>query len=201
MAAPQTLLELAGLTPTPPPLTSAALVMIDCQREYVDGALPLAGVETALAEGARLLGLARDHGVPIIHVRHRGRPGGLFDPDGRAYEIAGPTAPEPGETVIDKALPNAFAGTELDEALKELGRTRLIVAGFMTHLCVSSTVRAALDLGYGCAVVAAACATRDLPDTNGGTVPAANVHRAELAALGDRFATIVADSRGLGTDG
>lgn len=60
----------------------------------------------------------------------------------------------------------------------------------MTHMCVSSTVRAALDLGYRSTVIASACATRDLPDGLGGVVDAATLHRAALAALGDRFAVI-----------
>jgi hypothetical protein len=35
-------------------------------------------------------------------------------------------------------------------------------------MCVSATVRSALDHGYASTVVAAACATRDLPDPLGG---------------------------------
>jgi hypothetical protein len=66
-----------------------------------------------------------------------------------------------------------------------------VVGGFMTHMCVSSTVRAALDLGYGCTVVGNACATRDLLDCQGEVVSAAELHRAELAALGDRFAVVI----------
>jgi nicotinamidase-related amidase len=61
----------------------------------------------------------------------------------------------------------------------------------MTHLCVSTTVRSALHYGFNPLVVANACATRDLPDGLGGTVPADSLHRAELAALGDRFAIVV----------
>ena len=99
-------------------------------------------------------------------------------------------APEGAEKVIEKALPNAFAGTELDAVLAATGRKKLIVIGFMTHMCVSSTVRAALDHGYFCTVEASACATRDLPDGMGGTVAAADLHRASLAALSDRFAII-----------
>ena len=73
-------------------------------------------------------------------------------------------AAAPDETIVYKGLPNAFAGTELDEILKGFGRKNMIAIGFMTHMCVSSTGRAGLDLGYGSAVVANACATRDLPD-------------------------------------
>ena len=67
----------------------------------------------------------------------------------------------------------------------------------MTHMCVSSTVRAALDLGIACTVVDKACATRDLPDGEGGAVTAPDLHRAELAALSDRFAMIAKDSEAL----
>jgi nicotinamidase-related amidase len=57
-------------------------------------------------------------------------------------------------------------------------------------MCVSSTARAALDLGYRTTIVAAASATRDLPDGLGGVVPAATVHKVALVELSDRFAVI-----------
>jgi nicotinamidase-related amidase len=60
----------------------------------------------------------------------------------------------------------------------------------MTHMCVSSTARAALDLGYPVTVAADASATRDLPAPGGGVVSAGDLHRAELAALADRFACV-----------
>jgi nicotinamidase-related amidase len=68
----------------------------------------------------------------------------------------------------------------------------------MTHMCVSATARAALDLGYQSTVLSDATATRDLPDPAGnGVVAAADLHRAELAALSDRF-SIVCRSADLG---
>jgi hypothetical protein len=50
---PMTLLELAGVTPAPARLGDAVVVVIDAQREYVDGALPLPGVTAALDEIGR----------------------------------------------------------------------------------------------------------------------------------------------------
>jgi nicotinamidase-related amidase len=62
-------------------------------------------------------------------------------------------------------------------------------------MCVSSTVRAALDLGYRSIVPASATATRDLPDpVTGAVVSAGALQSASLAALSDRFATVVDDS-------
>ncbi len=198
-AAPRSLLALAGAPATPSPLDRSALLLIDAQREYTDGGLVLAGVEAAVAEAARLLELARKAGLPVVHVVHHGRPGGgLFDPDGPLSAIVAPLHPLDGEAVVAKRLPNAFAGTDLDARLRATGRSELIVAGFQTHLCVSSTVRAALDLGWRTTVVAAAAATRDLPDPLGGTVAAGTVHRAALAALADRFAVVVRDATAWG---
>ncbi len=198
MTKPQTLLELAGVEPAPPPLDKAALVLIDCQMEYVSGRLPLTGIDAALGEAGRMLAFARAKGVPVVHVQQMGRGQGLFSAETPFFAIAPQVTPEAGEEVIRKGKPNAFAGTALDETLKAMGREHLIVGGFMTHMCVSSTVRAALDLGYGCTVVAGACATRDLPDGHGGVVEARLLHAAELAALADRFAAVLDDAKDLG---
>ena len=191
----KTLLEMAGADLTPPKLSDAVLIVIDAQNEYVDGKLPLPGVKPALANIARLLAKARAEGGRIVHVQHRGRAGGAFDPATRAFAIAEEAAPEAGEPAVEKPLPNAFAGTKLNEVLAGMGTKRLVLAGFMTHMCISSTARAALDLGYQTTVVADACATRDLP-ASGRDIAAADLHRAELAALADRF-SIVCDTERL----
>jgi nicotinamidase-related amidase len=95
--------------------------------------------------------------------------------------------------VIEKELPNAFAGTDLKTRLDAAGHKDIVLAGFMTHMCVSSTARAALDLGFRTTIAAAACATRDLPDGRGGIIPAATIHDVALVELSDRFALIARD--------
>lgn len=189
-ATPATLLAMAGADLSPGRLAESVLLLIDCQNEYLDGPLALPGAPAALEAAATLLERARRAGTPVVHVAHRGAAGGPFDREAPRGHIAAPVAPREGEPVIQKGLPNAFAGTDLDARLKETGRRQLIVCGFMTHMCVSATVRAALDLGYRSTVVAAACGTRPLPDPLGGVVAAEALHRASLAALSDRFAVI-----------
>lgn len=191
---PKTLLEMAGASTTPPDLADCAVIVIDAQREYVDGALPLSGVKEALTEIAKLLDRARHLGAPVIHVKHRGKAGGAFDPDATRGQIVDEVSPADGEPVVEKTLPNSFAGTDLKQRLDALGRKELILTGFMTHMCVEATARSALDHGFKVAVVAAATATRDLPDAlSEATISAAEVQRNALTALSDRFATIVRD--------
>jgi nicotinamidase-related amidase len=190
MSMPKTLLELSGADMRPHALSASTLVVIDAQNEYLDGKLTLPGVKPAVDALARLLAKARAAGTPVVHIQHKGRAGGLFDVEARNGAFIEQVKPAAGESVVQKPLPNAFAQTDLDATLKKLGRTSLVVAGFMTHMCISSTVRAAMDLGYKATVAADAAATRDLPDPMGGVVAADALHRAALAGLADRFAIV-----------
>ena len=189
-AAPKTLLELSGADLRPPRLREAALVLIDLQNEYLAGPIALPDAVGAIANAGKLLARARDSGTPIIHIAHKGRPGGLFDRTAERGAIVSALTPLPDEPVVEKGLPNAFAGTDLQARLAAIGRKDIILAGLMTHMCVSSTARAGLDLGFRITIDADSCATRDLPDGRGGTIAAATIHDVALAELSDRFAII-----------
>ena len=190
---PQTLMQMAGVQPSLPVLDECALLFIDFQCQYLSGITRLHEVTAALDVAGKLLETCRNASVPVVHVCHQGRPGGMFDPETSAMDIAAQVQANPGEKIVKKLLPNSFAGTDLHQVLKESGRDKLIVAGFMTHMCVSSTVRAGLDLGWNSFVVGDACATRDLPNpvVKDGVIPAEMVHSVSLAALADRFATVI----------
>ncbi|WP_407169670.1 cysteine hydrolase family protein [Bradyrhizobium sp. ORS 111] len=190
MTAAKTLMQLAGIDLTPPRLGDACLVLIDIQNEYLAGPLALPEANAAIARATALLARARESGAAIFHIAHRGRPGSLFDRSAERGAIVAPLTPRPGEAVIEKELPNAFAGTDLNAQLAATGRKELVLAGFMTHMCVSSTARAALDLGFRTTIDAEGCATRDLPDGTGGTIAAKLIHDVALAELSDRFAII-----------
>ena len=77
------------------------------------------------------------------------------------------------------------------EVLQGAGVEEVIICGAMSHMCVDATTRAAFDFGLTCTVIHDACATRDLA-FQGLPIPAAQVHGAFMAALGMRYATVVA---------
>lgn len=187
-----TLRSLLALPDTPQALSKSALVLIDCQNTYREGIMQLEGVEPALKECAALLKRAREAGAPVIHIQHDAGEGTPYDTKAPIGTIADVVAPVAGEKVITKAYPSSFEQTDLDAELKRLGVTDLVLAGFMTHVCVNSTARAAFNHGYRATVVANATATRALPNpANGGVVPADAVHDAALAGLADIFAIVV----------
>ena len=169
-----------------------AVVLIDYQNEYRSGPLALPDEPTASKAARQLRAWADQVGIAVIHVLHRApATAPIFAPDSSgAAPIAG-LLPAEGEAVIHKHLPSAFTGTGLAEALQERGVETLLIAGYMTHNCVDSTAREAFHHGYRVGIVADASATRDLPGPDGKTIPAATVHAAVLAGLGDRIAEII----------
>lgn len=189
-----TLRALAELPSVPASLSESTLIMIDCQNTYTQGVMELDGVQAGLDEAALLLDRARTLGVPIIHIQHSDGPGSLYDVEGESGAIVSQVAPREGEGVVIKQYPNSFVQTDLDQKLKSLGANNLVLAGFMTHMCVSSTARGAFSLGYASTVVANATATRSLPGIDGHSVPAAAIQSASLAGVADLFAVVVPGS-------
>ncbi len=192
MTVPQTLREIAGAPSSPAPLENSVLIIVDAQNEYRDGILPLAGFDSAVHEIQELLIRARAAHVPVIHIVHKGNADAkAFNCNETSVAIVDALKPLPEESIIEKRYPSSFTQTGLEAKLQSLGKNTLIVTGFMTHMCVSSTTREAAERGYLCTVVEDACATRDLPDGSGGTIPATTIQSTALAALRDRFAIIV----------
>lgn len=198
MSLPKTLRDVSGLGTDAPSLKGSALVMIDLQNTYREGVMKLEGVEPAIKEAQKLLAKARDAGIPIFHVQHDAGAGSPYDLNARIGAIADEVAPQSGEAIIVKNYPSAFVGTELQKKLEAAGVKNLILAGFMTHMCVNSTARSAFNLGFSPTIIAATTATRDLPGPDGSVVSASALQSASLAAVADLFAVVkhgVADVR------
>lgn len=181
-----TLRRLNGFDETPAALGDATLVLVDFQRTYTGGVLELDGWKAAVDSAAALLDRARRAGTPVVHVIDAG-----YDLDSEDGKIIAELAPVDGEVVVVKSVPNGFHRTDLHERLRAAGRENLILAGFMTHMCVLFTAEGAFLRGYRPTVVSDASGTRAL--TGGGVeLSAAQVHHAALATIEDLYGVVVA---------
>jgi len=172
---------------------STALLVIDIQNDYFPkGKMELVGPELAASKAAALISTFRDRGLPIFHVQHLAtRPTATFFLPGSAgAEIHESVKPLYGETVVTKHHPSAFRETTLLNDLRAASVKDLVVAGMMTHMCVDTTVRAAVDLGFSCSLAHDACATRALT-FGGSTVGADAVQISYLAAISGTFAQVL----------
>ena len=170
------------------------LVIVDIQNDYFPGGRnPLDGPEAAAARARELLDAFRASGEPIVHMQHVwDAPDAEFMiPGTPGVEIHESVRPAEGELVLQKAHPNGFLETPLEERLRAAGVDRLVVCGMMTSMCVDATVRAAADLGFATTLVHDACATMNL-EFGDRAVPAADVHAAFVAAIGSAYADVAA---------
>lgn len=191
-----TLRDVIGLDNHPPRLSESALIMIDFQNTYRTGVMALDGAEAALAAGARLLERARAAGIPVVHVINDGGPGTPYDIRAHIGAVCDEVAPVAGEPVVVKQFPDSFHATELEKTLGDLGVAPaggrdLVLAGFMTHMCVNYTAQGAFKLGYRPTIVAEATATRALTAPDGTVLPAAALQAAALTTVTDLFGTVV----------
>ncbi|AVH23804.1 cysteine hydrolase family protein [Nocardia cyriacigeorgica] len=192
--ASDSLRTVVGLDDSAPRLRDCALIMIDYQNTYRTGVMALEGAEPALAAGARLLERARGAGIPVVHIINDGGEGTPYDIRAEIGAISAEVAPIDGEPVVVKQFPNSFHATELEQTLRDSGVEPggdLVLAGFMTHMCVGHTAQGAFNLGYRPTVIAEASATRALTGPDGTVVPAATLHTAALTTVTDLFGLVV----------
>ncbi len=171
----------------------SALVIIDIQNEYFPGgACELLQPEQAAANAKLILEFFRKHDLMVCHVQHISNyPGATNYVEGsKGAEIHPLVAPIGNEKVFVKHAPSSFLKTGLAEELLNQGINNLIVCGMMSHMCVDTTVRAAMDYGFSVSVIDNAVTTMNL-SRNGEVIPAKTVHDVMMASLNGVFAKVI----------
>lgn len=190
----------SGWNRTLQPGRQPALLLVDMVRAYFEPGgvfeLPSRG---PLDAAARLLAVAREVGVPVVHTGVRFRPdgsdGGVFfrkvdglrhfayegdvDPDSPAAWCPEVT-PHPDEVTVVKQMPSAFFSTDLAGTLTAMGVDTVVVGGVSTSGCVRASVVDAMSHGFVPLVVAEACGDRT-----------SAIHDANLADLEAKYAEVV----------
>ncbi|GGT01598.1 isochorismatase family protein [Streptomyces cinerochromogenes] len=191
-----TLRALNGLDQTPASLADSTLILVDYQNTYTRGVMELEGWEAALDAAAELLARARAAGARVVHIVNDGGEGTPYDIRAEIGRIHPRVAPAEGEPVVVKTVPDAFRGTDLADHVDAAGHKDVVIAGFMTHMCVLFTAQGAFLRGNRPTVVAAASATRPLR-TPLGEVPAAQLHHSALAIVEDLYGVVVPSASSL----
>jgi streptothricin hydrolase len=166
-----------------------ALLLIDAQQGLLRGQAAIPEAAVVIDRLVKVLAAARSAGTLIIHLQNDGAPGTSDEPGTPGWLIHPKVAPEPGELVLRKTRDNGFDGTELEEVLARAGVKRVAVAGLLSEMCVSATVRGALARGLQVVLIHDAHATYNLDDIQSSVVSRVAEH-----ALGDEVELVDAVS-------
>ncbi|MGZ8290735.1 MAG: cysteine hydrolase family protein [Telluria sp.] len=170
----------------------AVLILIDVQQAFNDPSWGIRNNPHAEANIAALLEGWRQTQRPIIHIQHRSpRTFSLFYPEKPGYAFKPEAQPLDGEPVIHKDVNSAFIGTDLEQRLRGMGASTLVIAGITTDHCVSTTTRMAGNFGFDAYLAGDAAATFDRHGPDGQYFSAQQMHDTALASLHKEFATVV----------
>lgn len=129
---------------------SRALLVIDVQREYFDGALPITHPAGHLESILAVMDMAAKQKLPTAVIRHH-QPdpdSPMFRLNSDMWQLHEEVEQRPRDVLIDKQLPGSFTNTDLAEWLKKVDADTLSIAGYMTHMCCDTTARQAFHRGY-----------------------------------------------------
>lgn len=179
-----------------------AILVVDMQNDFCapDGYVATQGwdVRPMVEMAGRLLHFLEDARpwVRVIHVRGQYEPAFMpaqmverlhrlgipayCQPGTRGVAFYPGFEPRPGEVLITKRTFSAFAHTELDFLLRNLGVKTVVVTGTFTNVCVDSTVRDAYVHDYYPVIPADLTAN-----------PSAEAQRVALDTLGHFFGVVV----------
>lgn len=171
---------------------SRALLVIDVQREYFEGAFPIRHPVGHLSTILEMMDVAKKANVPTVVIRHH-QPdpeSPVFRKGSDMWQLHDEVESRPRDALIDKQLPGSFTNTPLDAFLKERNIDTVSIAGYMTQICCDTTARQAFHRGYKVEFLRDATGTLDVQN-KAGSVTAEQLHESILVAQQMFFSDVI----------
>ena len=152
---------------------TTALVLIDLQNAVVSFSTAPYAAKDVVQKASLLARAFRAKGATIVYVRvdmanmlalpvdAQWRDPNASPPPPIALELAPEAGFESGDLQITKRHWGAFAGTELEQVLRQRGVDTVVLGGIATNFGVESTARQGTGLGFAFVIVEDACTTLD----------------------------------------
>lgn len=179
-----------------------ALIVIDAQNEFSgEGQRPVPNHSSILEVILHHVRDARTHGRPIAWVRHHNRPNEspAFQPNSWGAEFSpgcGPQHTASPEKEFQKNVYGAFTGSDIGHWLETQKAGTVLIVGFYTHGCVSTTSREAIMKDFTVLLDPAATGSCDIDDAVLGILSADESRRCALIQLANMGATLIGSSAG-----
>jgi nicotinamidase-related amidase len=146
-----------------------ALLVVDVQVGVMRSAWDSARV---ISNVVRAVEKARASQIPVIWVQHNDDEMQHGSAD---WQLVPELVPAADEVRIDKHYNSSFEETGLEDALRSMGVSKIVLAGAATNWCIRATAYGALDRGYDLTLIKDAHTTESIDLGNGHTIEAAGI--------------------------
>ncbi|WP_183576062.1 cysteine hydrolase family protein [Mucilaginibacter sp. X5P1] len=173
------------------------LIIIDAQNEFSEnGKRPVPHHLDVIEVIRQRVKKARIDGTPIAWIRHFNQPheSPAFIPGTWGVEFVDGFGPDPAfnnEVEFQKNVYGAFTGTNVGSWLKATGADEVLLMGFYTHGCLSTTAREAIMAGFKVFIDAHGTEACDMDHEILGNQTADEVRRSALLHLANMGANII----------
>ena len=103
--------------------------------------------------------MARTAGIPVFLIQHEVP--GYLDHESEGWQLQKDLVVKNGDIRVRKTTGDSFLRTDLEEKLKSLNISNLVICGYASEFCIDNTTRRATGLGYTVQLVSDAHTTHD----------------------------------------
>jgi nicotinamidase-related amidase len=169
-----------------------ALMVIDVQKEYFSGKVPVSYPEGSLENILKAMEAAQCSDIPLIIIQHTAlqENAETFVKGTDAWEILPEISSQEYDHLVEKNFPGSFTGTDLEKWLRENDIDTITISGYMTQMCCDSTSRQAFHRGFKVEFLSDATGTLSLSNY-AGTVTGEELQRAILVTQAMRFSSVL----------
>ena len=137
----------------------SAVLVTDVQAKIFDAKPRPFEADEVVQRINHITTLARAVGVPVFLIQHEAP--GYLDHESEGWKFQKDLVVKDSDIRVRKTTGDSFLRTGLDEKLKSLGTTNLILCGYASEFCIDNTTRRATGLGYTVQLVSDAHTTHD----------------------------------------
>ncbi|EKQ53332.1 MAG: nicotinamidase-like amidase [Methanobacterium sp. Maddingley MBC34] len=168
------------------------LLIIDVQKEYFSGKLPLTYPPESPENILNAMDSAQSSDVPIILIQHTAlqENAETFVKGTDGWEILPEVLTREYDYLVEKNLPGSFTGTDLETWLREKNIDTVTISGYMTQMCCDTTARQAFHRGFKVEFLSDATGTLSVSNY-AGKVSDEELHRAVLVTQAMRFSNVL----------
>lgn len=137
----------------------SAVLIVDVQTKIFDTEPRPYEADEVIEKINHVTKKARSANIPVIFIQHE--IAGHIEHNSHDWKLQSQLLVKDSDIRIRKTIGDSFLNTDLDEKLKSLDISQLIICGFASEFCVDSTIRRATGLGYIVKIVSDAHTTHD----------------------------------------